>query len=134
MALSGEFDRFAGRVIREAVWILVVLMIMLLFRPHNPLIASFASGLGISIINAFFLSLRMRRMLYLLPYGQDRARVFVQMGTMTRWILVIVALYYMAKTGWFILPAVLAGLLTVPAFSVAEAIRALVHDRLQVGA
>ncbi|MEW6183129.1 MAG: ATP synthase subunit I [Bacillota bacterium] len=134
MALSGEFERFAGRVIREAVWVLVVLMVMLLYQPHNTLIASFTLGLGISIINGFFLSLRMRRMLQLLPYGEHRAKSFIQMGTATRWVLIITTLYFASKTGWFILPAVMGGLLLVPAFSIVEAIRALVLGRLQVDA
>lgn len=133
MALSGEFERFTGRVIREAVWILVVLLVILLWRPLNPLVASLALGLGISILNGFFLSFRMRKMLVFLPYGTDRARLFVQMGMVSRWGLIIVALYFIAKTGWFSLPMVLCGLLTVPAFSVIEAIRALIHDRLEIG-
>lgn len=129
-----EFERFTGTVIREAIWVLVVLLLVLLWYPHNPLFTGFALGLAISILNGFFLSVRMRKMVDLLPYGLDRARLFVQMGMIGRWGLVFTALYFVVKTGWCSLPAVLAGLLVVPAFSVAEAIRALICDRVQVGA
>ncbi|RJX19033.1 MAG: hypothetical protein C4570_05840 [Ammonifex sp.] len=134
MTFAGEFERFAGKVIRGAVWILVVLLVVLLWHPQNPLVASFALGLGISILNGFFLSLRLRKMLFFLPFGADRARLFLQMGVASRWVLIIISLYFIAKTGWFSLPAVMAGLLMVPFFSVAEAIRALVFDRFGVSA
>lgn len=131
--LSFEFERFTGRVIREAIWVLVVLLALLLWYPHNLLLAGLAFGLAISVLNGFFLSLRMRKMLYLLPFGLDRARLFVQMGMAGRWGLVFAGLYFVVKTGWCSLPAVLAGLLVVPMFSVAEAIRVLICDRVQVG-
>ncbi|MEW6572665.1 MAG: ATP synthase subunit I [Bacillota bacterium] len=131
---AGEFERFTGKIIREAVWILVVLLAVLPWCPRNPLLGGFALGLAVSILNGFFLTLRMRKMLFLMPYGTDRAKIFVQVGMVSRWGLIFAVLYFAVKTGWFNLAAMLGGLLVVPIFSVCEAIRALIRGRVEVGA
>lgn len=132
--MAGEFEKFTGKIIREAIWFLVVLLAVLPWYPRNPLLAGFGLGLAVSILNGFFLSLRMRKMLFLMPYGADRAKLFVQVGMISRWGLIFAVLYFAVKTGWFNLPAMLVGLLMVPVFSICEAIRALIFGRAEAGA
>ena len=124
-----EFESFSGRVIGECLLILLVLLLVILYYPHNKLLASFALGLAVSIINTLLLSFRMKRMFFLLPYGTDRAQLFAQLGLVSRLSLVFTLLYFITKTGWFSLTAVMAGLLFVPLFGMVLAVKILVVNR-----
>ncbi|NLJ75763.1 MAG: hypothetical protein GX325_00680 [Peptococcaceae bacterium] len=105
---------FAGQLavtLKIAAIILVLLCLILVWRPNDPLVWGLLVGTAVSMWNAYFLGRRLRSIADMVV---SKANAHVKVGIALRLTIMFAVLFYVARTQWISLYAAGAGLFVVP--------------------
>lgn len=126
-----DFEYQITRIFQKALLVLAAFVILLFWEGTNPVTMGFIMGATVSILNGYFLSMRIRKMAILARIDKAKAKSFMWMNYVSRWTLIVVVCLFALRTGWFNLLAMLGGFMLLPALSTAEVLRTLLRQSLR---
>lgn len=135
MSLSDRnFYNLVEKTLKISLVILIIASLLLFIDPANPVVLGFVAGLGISIVNTFFLALRVDRVMVVISMDHRKAGLFMNLGHAARWTMIVGAAYLMVTSGWFNLIGAAAGFYLPLVLSLGGIMRSWIYQGANNGA
>jgi len=106
-----DFDGQLARTLRISGWLVVLMCIVLVLRPKDPVAGGFLAGTITGMWNAFFLGRRVQAIVWL---PVPKAKTSMVLGVFLRLAIIIAVLFFVYRTSCFNLYATAAGMFIVP--------------------